>query len=190
MPPSRRSTTSPGPADSGSAAEGPVPAIQVKAADKSAKTAEAPLSAWPSRADSAKAADRAAAPGRPGTTRPGPAEGWKPFRFALADSAVMLEVLHEMGIWTYIPVNLQLLGTFWRITGTDERGNEVTVLEGERLSGAVLALAERISWSRVTVRVTSADHCRAAESSGEPVSVTVWVVPAVTVTVSAGPVPG
>ena len=41
-----------------------------------------------------------------------------PFRFTGADTASGIEVMHEMGIWTYVPVNVRLLGGIWRITGT------------------------------------------------------------------------
>ena len=93
----------------------------------------------------------------------------------------MLEVMHEMGIWTYVPVNLRLLSHLWRITGTAEDGSEVTVLEAERLSGAVLKLAQQVSWSRSIAAVSSADSASAAENAVQPVAVTCWVVPAVQV---------
>ena len=55
------------------------------------------------------------------------------------------------------------------------------MLEGERLSGAVLKLAEQVSWSRSILRVTSADSASAAENARDLVAVTCWVVPAVQV---------
>ena len=63
------------------------------------------------------------------------AEGWKPFRFALADTASGADVAHPLGIWTYLPVNVRLLGGRWRVSGLDERGHEVVILEAERLDG-------------------------------------------------------
>jgi hypothetical protein len=149
-------------------------------------TADIPRNSWPASRDPARAADRAASAWLAGDDTARAAEGHRPFRFALADSAHGLEVLHEMGIWTYIPVNVRLSGKFWRITGTDEHGNEVTVLEGERLTGQALELAERVSWSRVVRRVSSGDSASAGEAvAREPVAVTCWAQPAVPVSVSA-----
>ena len=142
---------------------------------------DVPASAWPVSHDPARAVDAPASAWPAGEDTARATEAWKPFRFALADSVTGLEVMHEMGIWTYVPVNLRLEGRFWRITGMDAHGAEVTVLEGERLSGAVLKLAERVSWSRVVVRVTSADSAAAAENARDLVAVTCWVVPAVQV---------
>lgn len=165
--------------DVASAAEGGA-VVRVRSAD-TVHAVDVPASAWPVSHDVSRAADRAASAWPAGEDTARAAEGSKPFRFALADSVTGLEVMHEMGIWTYVPVNLRLEGRFWRITGTDAQGAEVTVLEGERLSGAVLKLAERISWSRVVVRVSSADSASAAENARDLVAVTCWVVPAVQV---------
>jgi hypothetical protein len=171
-------------ADAGSAAEGGTPSIRVTGKDRGF-SAEAPLSAWPSRADAARTADRPASAWPAGDDVARAAEGWKPFRFSLADSAHVTEVLHEMGIWTYVPVNVRLLGKLWRVTGTDERGAEVVILEADRLTGDVLEFAGRVSWSRVTTRVRSGDSAVAAERvTREPVGVTCTVQPAVAVSVT------
>lgn len=106
----------------------------------------------------------------------------KPFRFSLGDFAAALEVLHETGIWTYLPVNVRLLGRFWRVTGKDERGHEIVLLEAERLSAGLLALAERVT-GPVTV-IGSGDCAGLLEGAPGPVSVTCWAVPAVSVSVT------
>ena len=64
-------------------------------------------------------------------------------------------------------------------------GHEVVILEAERLDGDLLRLAEQVSFSTVTRRVTSADSAHAAEAvAREPVAVTCWVQPAVAVSVT------
>lgn len=175
--------------DAASAAEGAVPVIKVAGKD-TGRPADAPQNAWPAAKDAAKAADRPASawPAGDDTGRAG--EAVKPFRFALSDFGHGLEVLHEMGIWTYVPVNVRLEGRFWRITGTDEDGNEVTVLEGERITGQVLKLAEVISFSRSVRKVCSADSAAACEALARvPVAVSCWVLPEITVSVSVAEVP-
>jgi hypothetical protein len=165
--------------DAASAAEGGA-TVRVRSAD-AVHAADVPASAWPVSHDAVRATDRAASAWPAGDDTVRAAEGWLPFRFTLADSAPVTDATYEMGIWTYVPVNLRLEGHLWRITGIAEDGSEVTVLEAERLSGAVLELAQRVSWSRVVARVTSADSASAAENAVQPVAVTCWVVPAVQV---------
>jgi hypothetical protein len=177
-------------ADTAHAAEGAL--LRVHASD-AASPADRPLNAWPSAHDvTGKTAERGWQSGPLASADAGhAAEAVRPFPFAGADSAFAAEVLHEMGIWTYIPVNVRLSGRFWRVTGRDEQGNEVVLLEAERLSGDLLELAERVRLSRIR-KVRSADGASAGEAvAWPPVAVTCWVQPAVavSVTVTAVPVP-
>jgi hypothetical protein len=174
-------------ADSGHAAEGF--AVRASSPDRAA-AADRPLNSWPSAHDAAqKAAERAWWSGPLAAADGGhAAEGWKPFPFSSSDSGHAVEVLHEMGIWTYIPVNVRLLGRFWRVTGTDEQGNEVVLLEAERLSGDLLTLAEKVALGTAR-RVSSGDCSGSAERvSRQPVAVTCWVQPAAAVSVSVSAV--
>ena len=160
-----------GPPDTCRTVEGTLP-VSVGSAD-SASVASTPLSAWLSGGDAASAADAPARAWQAGDDTSRAVDGYKPFRFALADPAVAAEVMHEMGIWTYIPVGVRLEGRFWTITGLDEGGNEVVLLEAERLDPAVRELAERLSlprpsWARpVRVRLlSSAETASLAEGAG------------------------
>ena len=106
------------------------------------------------------------------------------FSFSHADSGSAADVVHEIGIWTFIPVGVRLLLRGYRITGLDEHGNEITVLEGDRLDRAALELAQLVSFSRTVTRVRSGDCCSAREAlARELVAVTCWVQPAVAVQV-------
>ena len=85
-------------------------------------------------------------------------------------------------------MNVRLLGGHWLVTGRDEHDREVVVLRAERLNAAVLRLAEQVSFSRVTLRVNSADSAHVTEGvAREPVAVTCWVQPAVAVSVTVTP---
>ena len=151
----------------------------------SSRAAALPASAWRVSSERGKAAERAGWDGPLGSADVvHGADRVKPFRFTRSDAAVTLEVLHEMGIWTYLPVNVRLEGRFWLVTGTNSAGREVVVLEGEMLTGQMLRLAARLA-GHLTV-VSWGERARGADTvAREPVAVTCWVVPALTVTCSA-----
>jgi hypothetical protein len=117
--------------------------------------ADRPLNSWPDGADAGKAAGRPHSAGlNPGADTARAAESVKPFPFSSADAASAADAVHEIGIWTYLPVNVRLLVPY--------RHDPV---RAARLEEAVRRLEAAGGWARVERRVRSAEVSRAAEKA-------------------------
>ena len=138
-------------ADAGHAAEGAQVTLSVT---DSVRAADRAASAWPHGSDACQAADSPVSAWPHGADAGHAAEGASPVQAGAADTGHGTDAVHEMGIWTYLPVAVRLL------LPEPYRHDPAAA---KRLDESVRRLAERGGWAAVTLRVASADRAAAVD---------------------------